>query len=123
MQSGPRTVSGVTDQGGEPDTFSAAVTEAIHQSRRTPREVGEEMGWTADYVLKIGRGERTPAHPVDVFAFEAILGVQPGELSRHLGYLPVGATPSVVAAIEADQGLTPEGRRHLIALYREARRG
>lgn len=52
---------------------------------------------------------------------EQLLGLEPGELSRHLGYLPIGAPPPVPLAIEADPGLSEDARRILLGTYRAAK--
>jgi transcriptional regulator with XRE-family HTH domain len=59
-----------------------------------------------------------------VFKMEKCLGLPPGSLSRHLGYLPLEAVPVVTVpqAIKADSMLDPGGRRLLLALYAEATR-
>lgn len=55
----------------------------------------------------------------NVFRLEQAFGVQPGELSRHLGYLPVERwqVNSVEAAIKADRWLWSEARRVLLDTY------
>lgn len=103
-------------------TFGVALADALHDAHASPKDAAEVVGWTADYVLKLTRGLRVP-NPWALFALELHLGVAPGELSRHLGYLPVAAPPSVVAAIEADKSLTPSARAMLVATYRAGRRG
>lgn len=102
--------------------FGRALAEAMHAAQITPRDVAEAVGWTADYVLKLQKGTRAP-NPWTLFAVEAHLEVQPGELSRHLGYVPAGAVSSVAAALEADEALTADTRRMLLAAYRAGRRG
>lgn len=112
-----RTGAASTD---ERTAFGAALREAMLGVSNV--KVAEHVGLTPDAVAKWVRGDAEPS-PLTVFAVEAFLDLQPGELSRHLGYLPVGATASVVAAIEADPRLTVEARRVLVAAYRAGRRG
>lgn len=60
--------------------------------------------------------------PDVAFAMERALGLRPGDLSRHLGYLPVAARPEPVgveAAIAADPRLSATLKRALLAAYRE----
>jgi hypothetical protein len=64
-------------------------------------------------------GQREPSRP-QVLAIEELVGVQPGELSRHLGWLPVGA-PAIAdteLAILADPGLKPIEAKAVIAVLR-----
>lgn len=112
----------MAEQSGEEAAFVAALNDAIHAAQITHKRLADATDWTTDYIRKITRGERIPK-PQGVFALEEALKLRPGELSRHLGFVPVDAAGSVVEAIEADPDLSSEARRHLLALYREARRG
>lgn len=60
-----------------------------------------------------------------VFAAERVLGLKPGTLSRLLGYLPVEAKQavSVLDAVDNDSRLSPDAKRILRAVYREATSG
>lgn len=58
-----------------------------------------------------------------VFAIERAIGVKPGSLSRHLGYVPADVDPAqlaldVVSSIQNDPLLTREARRRLVGLYK-----
>ncbi len=67
------------------------------------------------------RGDTDPT-PEIVFAMERVLGLRPGDLSRHLGYMPVSVHPAPVGveqAIAADPKLSARFKRALIATYRE----
>src|SRR5262249_45697845 len=58
-------------------------------------------------------------NPDQVFAIEKTCELPAGDLSRHLGYVPVGGLGStVLGAIEADETLTPKQRRAFAALLR-----
>ena len=89
-------------------------------------EVGRDLGrkpLSQPWVSEIRRGIKEPT--VDVaFAMERVLGAKPGQLSRHLGYLPVGARSavSVMQAIEADPKLDELARRLLRTAYMELTR-
>lgn len=64
----------------------------------------------------------TSWEPEILFAVERSLGLRPGDLSRHLGYLPLDARSgptTVEGAINADPRLRPALRRALIAAHRE----
>jgi hypothetical protein len=66
-------------------------------------------------------GQVEPVRHV-VYAMERLLNLQPGLLSRHLGYLPtfaVSISPvDVETALLADDRLTPDQRQLLLATYR-----
>lgn len=70
-------------------------------------EVSQRLGVSSRTVSSWSRGERVTT-PQGVFALEEALGVEPGRLSRHLGYLPAGAQV-VEAAIERTTELAAEG--------------
>jgi transcriptional regulator with XRE-family HTH domain len=79
------------------------------------KAVGRDQGAVSKWIN--GRNEPD----VDtVFAIERVLAVPPGELSRHLGYVPVETSEivSVVAAVESDSRLDARMRRALISAYR-----
>lgn len=102
--------------------FGAALDEAM-RTREPPAaitEVALAAGVTDDAVRRWAKGLNHPP-PATVFAIEELLDVPSGDLSRHLGYVPVGAV-SVAAAIEADDRLSPVGRQIVLAAYRAARR-
>ncbi len=64
-------------------------------------------------------GKREPSRP-QVLAIEELVGVEPGALSRHLGWLPLGA-PAIAdteLAILADPGLKPIEAKAVIAVLR-----
>lgn len=67
-------------------------------------------------------GKTEPSRPT-VIAVEAFLDLVPGTLSRHLGWLPVGApeVPEPEAAVIADTRFTGEQRRILLALMERFR--
>lgn len=95
--------------------FGDALREAM--GGRSNVAVGRHVGLTDDAVAKWIRGESEPP-PLTVFAVEEFLGVPPGDLSRHLGFLPVAAKVSVLSAIDADERLTDRDRKVLRAAYR-----
>lgn len=75
-------------------------------------------------VTKWMRGEVEPSRP-KVLALEVTLGLDPGTLSRHLGWVPVDAQglPTVEASILADGELTPTQKNILLAALQDFRRG
>jgi hypothetical protein len=64
-------------------------------------------------------GKNEPPRPT-VTAIEKFLDLEPGDLSRHLGWLPVGSSeiPTLEAAVLADSELTGEQRRVLLQLLK-----
>lgn len=54
------------------------------------RSVAARLGVSERTIRSWVRGERR-TDPSQVFALEGVLGVEPGGLSRHLGYLPLSA--------------------------------
>lgn len=98
--------------------FGEAVEDAIRTSGLRRNDIGAALGVTADAVTKWTKGDTPP--PLTVFGLETLLGLPPGELSRHLGYQPTSAPASVVAAIEADDRLDPLVARVLIGGYKQA---
>lgn len=96
---------------------------------------GMSQGMLADLLGKsqggIGMwetGASVPATPEDLFEVEEALELDPGSLSRHLGYVPatLAGNPrvgrgraDVVAAITSDPRLTTSNRRVLVNVYQE----
>lgn len=55
--------------------------------------------------------------PDEVFALERVLDCEPGELSAHLGYIPVGEIPGVIQAVDADPNLSDDAKQALRDTY------
>lgn len=94
--------------------FAAALRARLNPGAR--KDVARVVGVTAAMVSNWSLGKGSPPTPDQVFKIEEALGVPDGYLTRHLGYERVGST-SVLAAIEADPGLSPRSRNALEALY------
>ena len=60
----------------------------------------------------------------EVLALEVLLGVEPGHLSRHLGWVPVEADPSVTIEqmILAEPDLTAAQKQALLTLLESMRK-
>lgn len=69
------------------------------------------------------RGRVEPSRP-KVVAIEQVLGLKPGTLSRHLGWLPLnaGQVPGVETSILADPDLTATQKNILLAALQDFRR-
>ncbi len=102
--------------------FARALARARKARGLSQSDVARAVGVTASAVSLWEAGETSP-RPEIVAKLEAVLGLKDGELTRLLGYLPLGvqreATMSVIAALEADPSLTDEQRDLLAALYRQ----
>ena len=103
--------------------LQAATKDADIDSNQIAAEITKATGQklTGAAVRKWSHGG-VPRTPQVVFKLERILGRPAGSLSRHLGYLPVGAPPTVAQALEADDEMTPLGRGIVLAAYEQARR-
>lgn len=99
--------------------FGRALDEAMRAFPLSPAAVGSHIGLTDDAIRKWVKGTTEPP-PWRIFAVEELLGLAPGDLSRHLGFVPTG-TVSVLAAIDADGSLTERDRKVLRTTYRALR--
>lgn len=103
--------------------FRAALSQALDASPLTLPVVAEAAGLgQGSSVSDYRHGRVKNLDPAKVFALEDVLDCHPGELSTHLGYLPLSAAGTVEAAIIANRDLDPESRRVLLKLYRDLRR-
>jgi len=99
--------------------FATAVTGALAVSEVSASDIAERLNVSYDTVRRWAREGMAP-DPLTVFGLEVLLGLVPGELSRHLGYRPVDSGVSAVDAIEADPNLTDVSRRMLLGAYQQA---
>ena len=102
--------------------FARAFARARKTRGLSQSDIARAVGVTASAVSLWEAGDTTP-RPEIVAKLEAVLGLDDGDLTRLLGYLPLGvqreATMSVIAALEADSTLTEEQRDLLAAMYRQ----
>lgn len=100
--------------------FTRALTRAMDRSGLNQSEIARATSGAVSQGTISGwrRGGATP-QPDSVFAVEQALGLRPGELSHHLGYVPAGATPApdVLAAIDADTSISEDAKAGLRLLY------
>ena len=105
-----------------------ALTWLLGERGMSQRELADKLGRSTHTPFYRWTDLKSEPQPSEVFDIERILGVPPGTLSRHLGYLPPEARPTVVAgasfeeAIRADPELNDLGRRTLRAVYVEVTR-
>lgn len=109
-----------TDEGEMRTAFAAALVEAMRSAGIAAPAVAARVNLTPDAVRKWTSAKSEPS-PRTVFVVEALLGTPPGDLSRHLGFIPVEVV-SVTAAIDSDPVLTDLAKGILRDAYRAARR-
>ena len=75
------------------DSFSRALRTALEGVSHA--SLAREIGVSPQLLSDWKGGRRTPA-PASLFRLEHALGAPAGQLSRHLGYVPVAAADAVV---------------------------
>ena len=114
----------------EPEERRKAFGDALRQALRVKGMTQEELaaGMTKGRQPMISawiRGKAAPDTPSLTFEVERVLGVDPGTLSVHLGYLPPEAVRTVASfesVLLADPGLNDDEKEMLLAGYRAAKR-
>lgn len=101
----PEAGPGATTSSGPPCTLSVSSLQSVFMGHFSGalraalpvdlEPIAHELGVSVRTIRSWVRGERT-TDPGQVFALERALGCEPGELSRHLGYVPVAADTVVV---------------------------
>ncbi len=104
-------------------TFGSALAGALRARGITQHRLGRALGIGQSTISAWVADRATPSHAV-VFRVEEALEVEPGSLSRHLGYLPLdGTQPSTVLdCIDVDPALSEGQRAALRAVYVELTR-
>ena len=100
--------------------FGLALEEAITRSGLSQDEVSRRLAFPRGQgsISEWKAGRKEP-RPHIVFALERVLGVPPGGLSIHLGYLPPEAVESsTVTAILTDTKINPGLREVLLTAVR-----
>jgi transcriptional regulator with XRE-family HTH domain len=98
--------------------FATALDLVIRELDLSQVEVARRIGHAQQTISKWLTDERPPENPYTIFQVEQRLGLSPGYLSHHLGYVPVGSV-STAHAISTDESLAPEFRPVVLRLYRE----
>jgi transcriptional regulator with XRE-family HTH domain len=118
--------STVTSDRARRAAFGAALQQALDVRRMTQAELGIHLDGLKQSTISAWKtGESIPDADT-VFAVEIALSLRPGQLSRHLGFLPVDLIDvpvSVPEAIEGDELLDDGGKRILLAVYDELTSG
>jgi len=96
--------------------FGQAIKSAL--GRRQQSWLAKEMGVSPPTITDWKKGNFAPETPERVFKLERVLGVPPGHLSQHLGYVPVRerSAPSLVEAVRSDPSISDINRNTLLAL-------
>lgn len=100
-------------------TFHAALADTLSARGITQRALADAVGVRQNTVSRWCKDE-TP-EPARVFQIEDALGVEPGALSHHLGYMPVGSDRvpcTIIDAVRDADELEPFHRKALLDVYR-----
>lgn len=104
--------------------FGTALASERNRAGLTQAELGARIGdgYGQVTVSEWERG-KTACRPRDVEQIEDVLELQPGTLTKHLGFLPMKAAGKVIErdlidAILADPDLNDAGRQAMLATYR-----
>ena len=105
------------------EEFRRMLRQGRQQRRLSQRKVADAIGvsHTAVSQWEIGRSLPIPAKVPDL---ERVLELEPGALSRLLGYLPIASgddktSLDVIEAIRRDARLGKHGQELLITMYRQ----
>lgn len=99
--------------------FGRALSDALAQSRKTQTAVAKAIGVSTSTLSDWKLGKSEPERPAVTFALERELGVDPGHLSRHLGYVPAeAAARSWRNALVHDPEIDDRIREALLAVIR-----
>ena len=105
------------------DEFRRMLVETRARRRLSQRQLGKAAGVSKAAVSQWEVGRSLPV-PAKVPNLERTLELEPGTLSRLLGYLPITSgddktTLDVIEAIRQDARLGEHGQELLIAMYRQ----
>jgi transcriptional regulator with XRE-family HTH domain len=103
-----------------PAAFGEALRQALADREMSQLELAERLGLSSQSVISQWISETHRPDPARVFEIERQLEVEPGRLSRLLGYLPTDAMPvlDVETAVAADPHLNAQQREAVLAVYR-----
>lgn len=103
-----------------PTTYGRALAGARNAQNLSQAALAVKAHMAQSTIAKWETGDRTPTGYEEVFVVEtALFGAPNGELSRHLGFIPAGATShiGVLEAIRADPLLNEAAQRALVVSY------
>lgn len=106
------------------EAFGRALTRALAEAKMTQKELSERLDGTVGQstISEWKNGQSEPASPTVTFAVEEALGVEPGELSAFLGYVPVSAAGDLETALLGTSEIDEKFRDALVTLVRELKR-
>ncbi len=94
----------------------AFIREQREQGSLSIRKLAELTGISNPYISQIERGVRTPSAEI-LRSIAAALSIRTETLYEKAGLLDEHETPGVVAAIDADSGLTRSQKQALKEIY------
>jgi transcriptional regulator with XRE-family HTH domain len=105
------------------DEFRRLLREARERSHRSQREIAAALEVSHTAVSQWEAGRALPV-PAKVPELERALDLDPGTLSRLLGYLPIASgddktSLDVIEAIRRDARLGEHGQELLITMYQQ----
>lgn len=103
--------------------FMDALYVLMEQKKIAQRQIAGDLGWGTHTRFTKWRHAVSEPNPDEVFQLEEYLGVAPGTLSRHLGYLPPSAAkmsrpPCFEDVVKNDDMIPDWGKDQLISVYR-----
>lgn len=104
--------------------FGDDLASAMAAANVTQEQLMDLLGVSQASISDWTQGKHGPRSPEKTFHLERVLGLDPGSLSRHLGYVPaevVQVATDVESAIRADPALNAEGKDFLLGAYLMAR--
>lgn len=105
--------------------FGEALRDAMRVKDVTQEELAERIQQSQPAVSGWINGTNAPKTVEIAFEIERALGVDPGSLTVHLGYLPPEALKTVASfegVLLADPALTADEKEMLLAAYKSARK-
>lgn len=101
------------------EAFSLAVNQYLPRGKQ--RAIADELGIPPTTLSGWVKGRRTPSND-EAIQLEEVLELEPGTLTVHLGFLPLGAREVNIASVEeaviADARLGGDQKRIVLDLIR-----
>lgn len=99
--------------------FGQALAAAFFGTGKTQAEAARVLGVSQATISEWKTGKAQPHEPELTFRLEEFLGLGPGALSKHLGYLPpTAAGPSWEDALARDPDIDDRLREVIVAVVR-----
>lgn len=106
------------------EAFGRALTAALTQSGMTQSDLSERLGGLVaqSTISEWKRGMSEPSSPAVTFEVEQALGVEPGLLAIHLGYVPPLSVGRLETALLQADDIEESWRQVLLAVVRQIKR-